>query len=282
LNDGDYCIGLFLDLKKAFDVCSHPILLKKLTKMGINGETLKWFKSYLANRSQKVQVNGQLSEALEIDISVLQGSILGPILFLIMINDLPLSSNLNTSMFADDTLGLERGKNLPELITKVNSELKKWAIWFRANKLKVNTYKTKYIIFHTKGKKIETSNLDILYDDNEEGSPFNPQLVSKLERVHNNHPDKSSKAYKLLGIELDENLTFDHQTKALQAKLAKSIFCINKVKNFLPATALKTLYYSLVHSHLNYCPSIYSCTSKTNIEKILKLKKKIHKNHNSL
>jgi len=81
LNDGNYCIGVFLNLKKAYDVCSHSILLKKLSKMGINGNALKWFKTYLSGRSQKVDINGNLSEAMQLDISVIQGSILGPTFF---------------------------------------------------------------------------------------------------------------------------------------------------------------------------------------------------------
>jgi hypothetical protein len=82
LNDGNYCIGVFLDLKKALDVCSHSILLKKLSKMGINGNALKWFKTYLSGRSQKVDIKGNLSEAMQLDIFVIQGSILGPTFFL--------------------------------------------------------------------------------------------------------------------------------------------------------------------------------------------------------
>ena len=274
LNDGDFCIGIFLDLKKAFDVCSHPILLSKLEKMGVKGLTLKWFESYLKNRSQKVYIDGKLSSPCDINISVLQGSILGPILFLVMINDLPSCSNLKTAMFADDTQGLAKGKNLPTLINQVNGELKKWASWFRANKLKVNTEKTKYIIFHTKNKKVNLENGGIIYDDNEEGLPLNPLLITPLDRIHNNHLDKKSRSFKLLGILLDENLSFNPQIDNLKSKLAKSIYCINKVKHFLPLPALNTLYHSLIHSHLNYCTSIYSCTSQTNIEKIFKMQKK--------
>ena len=100
-----------------------------------------------------VEVNGHKSSPESIDMSVIQGSILGPTLFLIYIDDLPSSSLLDTFLFADDTQGLKAGKNLPELIDNVNSELKKWAQWFRSNKMAVNTSKTKFIIFHSKGKK---------------------------------------------------------------------------------------------------------------------------------
>jgi hypothetical protein len=87
LNDGMYCIGVFLDLKKAFDVCSHILLLAKLSKMGIRGTALEWFQNYLSGRSQKVDINGSLSDLLALDIFVIQGRILGPILFLCYIND---------------------------------------------------------------------------------------------------------------------------------------------------------------------------------------------------
>ena len=103
LNDGEFCVGIFLDLKKAFDVCSHSILLKKLDKMGIRGTAHTWFKNYLSGRSQKVEINGSLSGALELDISVIQGSILGPILFLCYINDFWSATSLFSVLFADDT-----------------------------------------------------------------------------------------------------------------------------------------------------------------------------------
>ncbi len=98
-----YAIGIFLDLKKAFDVCSHEILLRKLHKLGIKDTALSWFTSYLHGRRQRVDINGSVSSSRALNISVLQGSILGPILFLCYINDLHLCTSLFTSMFADDT-----------------------------------------------------------------------------------------------------------------------------------------------------------------------------------
>ena len=113
-----------------------------------------WFKSYLSNRKQIVDINGTHSEIRNLNISVLQGSVLGPILFLCFINDLWTVSDLFMLMFADDTSALKSGKNIEELIQNVNTELNKIAIWFRANKLAVNVSKTKYIIFRGRGKKI--------------------------------------------------------------------------------------------------------------------------------
>jgi len=87
LNENNYCIGIFLDLKKAFDVCSHDILLKKLRKMGINNNAYTWFKSYLQGRSQRVDITNNFSDFIDLDILVIQGSTLGPLLFLCYIND---------------------------------------------------------------------------------------------------------------------------------------------------------------------------------------------------
>ncbi len=153
LNEGKFCVGVFLDLKKAFDVVSHKILLQKLKKFGILGTTWDWFNSYLSNRSQRVEINGVLSDSAPLNISVLQGSVLGPILFLCFINDLHTVTDLFLLLFADDTSGLASHSNLEYLIEYCNRELQKITNWMLSNKLAVNSDKCKYIIFHNKGKK---------------------------------------------------------------------------------------------------------------------------------
>ena len=221
INEGKFCIGIFLDLKKAFDVCNHEILFKKLASKGVTGNSLKWFRSYLSGRRQIVEVNGQKSTQETIEMSVIQGSILGPILFLVYIDDLPSSSLLETYLFADDTQGLKTGYNLPELINSVNLELKKWAQWFRSNKMSVNTSKTKFLIFHSRGKKVDMENKRIVCDNNDPLAPYNPNLVSELERIHSNHNDPSSRSYKLLGILFDEHLSFNFHVDLIKSKLSK-------------------------------------------------------------
>jgi len=273
LNDSKYCVGIFLDLKKAFDVCDHGVLFAKLESLGIIGTALNWFKSYLSDRQQRVDINGQLSNTKEIDLSVIQGSILGPILFLCYINDLPNASNLFTLMFADDTQGLACGNDLDQLIDFVNLELKKWATWFSANRMAVNVSKTKFIIFHNKGKKVNMNGKQIVFDTNI-GTNSNPSLISPLERIHSNHPDPDHRHYKLLGVLIDENLTFQSHINYVRNKLSKSIFIINRVTNILPQKSLKDLYFALVHSHLTYCPIIVGCSSKSNIDKIFIMQKK--------
>ena len=106
LNENKYCIGVFFDLKKAFDVCFFDVLIMKLEKMGIKGTALQWFKSYLENRKQFVDINGNFSSEKDIISCILQGSILGPILYFCYINDLYRVTDLLTLMFADDTFCL--------------------------------------------------------------------------------------------------------------------------------------------------------------------------------
>jgi hypothetical protein len=273
-NENKFCIGVFFDLKKAFDVCSHEILLMKLSRMGVRGAALEWFKSYLSNRTQFVDINGAHSTEKKIKISILQGSILGPILFLCYINDLHNVTDLFTLMFADDTFSTKSDNDLNRLIESVNIEINKMAIWFRANKLAVNKSKTKYIIFRTRGKKLPNIFPDLIYNENESGCPFNPDFVTTLERYHTNHVAEDKKAYKLLGILLDEHLTLDFHVNQLQKKLSRSLYCINMAKNNLNPSGLRSLYFALIHSHLSYCPIILNCMSKQNISKLEKIQKK--------
>jgi hypothetical protein len=273
LNNGNYCIGIFLDLKKAFNVCSHDILLKKLKKYGILDNKLKWFASYLANRIQKVDVNGVLSDEKTINISVLQGTILGPLLFLIYINDIFSASDLFLTLFADDTSGLAENKNLNDLITFVNAELKKLANWFQSNKMAVNISKTKYIIFRTKGKRI-VNPPPVLFNSNEVGKPEDPALIVPLERIYSDNPNVEERSYKLLGVYLDEYLNFDKHFSYICAKLTRAIYCIRRASNLISLKSLKMLYYALVHPHLLYCAVILSCGSNANLKRMATLQKK--------
>ena len=275
INEKKFVVGIFLDLKKAFDVVSHDILLKKLKHLGINNKSLDWFASYLAGRSQQVDINGNLSSNKPIDISVIQGSILGPILFLCFINDLHLATTLLSLLFADDTAGLKSGHEISQLIKDVNTELNKLANWFRANKMAVNISKTKYIIFKPKGTKINIKvNEGVVFDNNEIGQTWDKDKVTPLDRIYNDNPDPNNRTYKLLGLYLDEHLSFDYHCTHVCTKLAQSNFIINRAKNFLPTPTLKTLYFAMVHPHLLYCLPLYACTSSKNITKIEKMQKK--------
>jgi hypothetical protein len=265
LNEGNLCVGVFLDLKKAFDVCDHSILLKKLSKMGINGVALNWFKNYLSGRCQRVEIDGNLSDEQQLDISVIQGSILGPLLFLCYINDFFTATTLFSVLFADDTTCLAKGKKLNELLLYVSQELQKVSEWYRANKMAVNASKTKFIVFRTHGKKIDGNDCKLFLNSNEPGLPEDPSLISEIERIHN---DGTEKSFKLLGVLFDEYLSFDSHISHICAKISKSLFCINRIKNFVNKESLKKLYFAMVHSHLSYCVNIYGCANTTNLQKL--------------
>ncbi len=138
LNNKKHSILIFCDLKKAFDTCNHDILFKKLINLGITGTSLLWFKNYLLNRKQFVTIENFNSTLLSILIGVPQGSILGPLLFLIYINDLPLHSNLLSYLFADDTALSNSSSNLDELFITANTEFHKLCTYFRRNKLSLH------------------------------------------------------------------------------------------------------------------------------------------------
>ncbi len=274
LNSNKYCIGVFLDLKKAFDVVPHELLLKKLNFFGITGKIWEWFQSYLKGRAQKVEINGKLSNLADITISVLQGSILGPILFLCFINDLPSISKLFLLLFADDTSCLSADSNLQNLITTCNNELQKIANWMMANKLAINVKKCKFIIFHNKGKKVHLENLTVNMNMNEIGKENDPQKIIPLDRITFSDKNSENHTYKYLGILLDEYFSLSNHIEYIGKKLSKGLFCLNRVKNFIPKKSLKILYFSMFHSHLLYCSLILGCATNNNISKLITLQKK--------
>ena len=143
----NYMLGVFINFSKAFDTVDHDILLSKLSYYGIQGKTHNWLKSYLTNRKQYVL--SKETGMLDVVCGVPQGSILGPLLFLIYINDIfKASNNISAKMFADDTNFFLNHSNVKELFSLMNTELEKFNIWFKANKLSLNAGKTRFTLFH--------------------------------------------------------------------------------------------------------------------------------------
>lgn len=247
---GYYTLGVFIDLSKAFDTVNHKILLEKLKYYGITGQYLKWFDSYLQGRKQYIVHDQIKTDMKTIHCGVPQGSILGPLLFLLYVNDLYKSSKLlHTIMFADDTNLFFSEKNITLLFKSVNRELRCIAEWFKANKLSLNIKKTNYIIFHPKRKE------DIL--------PLKmPQLFI------DDKPITRVKETKFLGVIIDENITWKSHISTVENKTAKNLGILYKAKVFLNKKCLKELYFSFVHTYINYANITWGSTTRTKLKKI--------------
>lgn len=254
----DNTIAIFLDLSKAFDTINHSKLLHKLNFYGIRGITNLWFQNYLFERKQYLNFNGVLSDTLRITCGVPQGSILGPILFLLYINDIQNSTALKLLSFADDTTIYASSPNINDLVEHTNSEMLKVYKWLCSNKLSLNISKTNYSLFGPTVNKCQIAVNAIT---------LNNTVIARSGKLN------KSKPLKFLGLCLDENLTWRNHISYLTTKLAGAIFIINKVKHVLPYDALKTLYYSLFHSHLIYGILAWGHSEMAN--KIFILQKKI-------
>lgn len=236
-NDPEYTLAVFCDLSKAFDVINHKILLHKLRTYGIRGIVNDWFSSYLSNRIQFVEIEGNTSSHQLIHCGVPQGSILGPLLYLIYVNDIHKSCESNILSFADDTTLYISHSNLTDLFHVANTEINNLYKWFCANKLSLNAKKTKYIVIRPKYRQCSFENKNVFIN----GTP--------LQRVGQNCTDTS---VKFLGLCIDEYLTWQHHIKHVNSKISRTMFAIKQVKNILPAYILRNLYFALIHPHLCY------------------------------
>lgn len=263
----EYTIAVFCDLSKAFDLCPIELILLKLEKYGIRGAELEWFKSYLTNRKLFVECGDSKSSLQDVKFGVPQGSILGPILFLLFFNDLPKSTLLYTLLFCDDTTLLASGPNLQELINFVNEELQKVSQWFRSNMMSLHPNKTKFTIFHTTPNRVPWENVNIFIDENDPGIP-NP-LSNLRKPVTCVSPESDTPAIKFLGVYFDPGLTFKYHISQLNIKLSKSLFLLRRCKNLLGSKAMKALYYSTFHCHLIYGLLAYSSACQTDLKSII-------------
>ena len=217
IDQNEITVGIFLDLSKAFDTLDHQILFSKLEHYGIRGIALLWIKSYFSNRKQFVQFNETRSIERIIKCGVPQGSILGPLVFLLYINDLPNATGLaECLLFADDTSIFLSHTDQDYLISTMNDELEKINIWMKTNKLSVNIGKTNYIIFRPKQKSI-SMNLPILFD------------TKPIKRVN---------VVKFLGIFINENISWKCHIDHVCNNISKSIGIISRSR-FLLSTRTK-------------------------------------------
>jgi hypothetical protein len=254
LDDGEYATGIFIDLKKAFDTVDHNILLSKLEYLGVVGTPLKLFCSYLTNRNCLVQIGENFSEFGKISCGVPQGSILGPLLFLVYINDVTKWGIQGTlQLYADDTIIFYHGRSLKELEGVMQSDLSHLANWLRVNKLSLNLKKTSYMLFGS--KKHVCLNISL-----------GNSLIEK------------TNVTKYLGLLIDSNLSWSHQFDLVKSKVAPVTGVLYRLRSLLPKPTLLSIYYAMIHSHLVYLSCVWGFATKKQISEIQVLQNRALRN----
>ena len=229
-DENQVSLAIFIDLTKAFDTCDINILLHKLEHYGFRGISNIWFKNYLTGRYQYTNIRGVNSSLKEMSCGVPQGSILGPILFILLINDLPNASKLFSILYADDTTLIKSGSNISQLFEEANIELNKLADWFKANMLTLNTSKTKYILFRHKSLAVNFSNITLKIEN------------ETIDRIGAGCQEES---FKFVGIHLDEFLSWEVHSRKIRTKISGAVYALSKLKNLLPKKIKYLIYNSL-------------------------------------
>ena len=252
---GENALGLFIDLSKAFDLVDHIILISKLYRMGIRGIALDWIKSYLSNRKQKVYVNtsegpGQ-SDIADVTQGVPQGSILGPLLYILYVNDFTLNfPGKHVIKYADDTSFLIQNIQKDTAQSETKHILAKCNNWFTEQNLVMNDSKTAIVLFHNGSNTIEC-NIEL--------------------------PDttlSSSNDTKFLGLTVDSSLKWKQHTNSLCKKLSSALFALRTLRGKIDFTILLQVYHAVFESHLNYGIIFWGNSSNSNILRVLKMQKK--------
>ena len=237
--DKDMLVGsVFLDFSKAFDMVDHSILLQKLSWYGVRGGELKWFEGYLEGRRQRVCVGDATSEWADIRRGVPQGSILGPLLFILYANDL--TRTIKVKQYADNTTLSLVSSDASRLEEGLVDDLEGVARWVEANKLQLNVKKTKLLLLSRKRRARELENVEVQIDG------------QKIER---------SKTVKCLGVLLDDGLTWKDQVQSVRKRCFVGLAELRRLKDVLPPDTKKKIYNATVLPHLDYCSVVWQeCT----------------------
>jgi hypothetical protein len=254
VDSGDVVYGVLCDLSKAFDTINHQCLLKKLDHYGVKGTALSWFHSYLTDRSQYVLWQQASSGLLALTTGVPQGSVLGPLLFLLYINDLPSATDLlKVVLFADDSNLAIRGKD-PKILSQImTAELANISDWFSANRLLLNPNKTKLIVFRSRKCRKDLDAPPVILNG------------AELQQTSNES---------FLGVQLDETMKWYDHTCKIANNLSRKLGMLSKIKNFVSQKTLKMVYNCFVQPLLIYGIQLWGATFEKGLTRIQKLQKK--------
>ncbi len=247
--------AVFVDMRKAFDTVDHCILLKKLVAYGVEGRELGWFNSYLSNRIQQVNYKQTLSDEQPVTIGVPQGSILGPLLFIIFMNDAPDAIKQILDLYGDDTTLQTSDPDLSVREQKLNEDLESLSKWLNENRLILNTHKTVCMILSTHQHRVTLTNCTL-----------------NLE-VGDKHIKQVNEA-KLLGIIIYGNLTWDKHIYKMCNKISNNLGLLKRLKKFIPSNTLIMLFNNLVLPHFGYANVVWGTGCGTQIKYVYKLQKR--------
>ena len=256
LDSGQMVGATFIDLRKAFDSVNHEILLKKLIMYGCSPAAISWFASYLSGRTQLVNFKGSLSDREEIDKGVPQGSIIGPLLFIVFVNDIHLHlKECETDLYADDTSLYTVGDTLVNIKDKLQRSMDIVCRWCECNDLKINVGKTTCMLIATRQRRshLQESSLNI---------SVNGQSVPMCE------------VQRVLGININQDFNWGQQISSLCQSINYRLYILRRIQHFLPMNTRTAFCNAYILPSIDYCSTIWGGTSVKNLEKVGRLQKR--------